>query len=68
MSERAFNSGAMRILKPGEVAVITYGSGVPGKGLPKKCFKCRKAIKAGEAWRSTDNLQYTIIQHRDCGE
>lgn len=63
---RSVDSGAMRVLKPGQYDLITPGHGVPAKGLPTKCFHCRKPILAGENWRTHDNGQYTLIAHSAC--
>lgn len=66
MGKRSFNSGAMRVLKPGEYCLIIPGKDKPGKGFPSKCLHCLKPIKDGDTWRSRDNGQIVTIMHTAC--
>ena len=54
------------VLKPGEYSLIGFGSGVPKGDLPKRCLTCRRVIRRGERWVSTDNGEYRVIRHRAC--
>ena len=58
--------GKTIVLKPGEYSLRGFGSGVPTGGLPKRCLKCRRLIRRGERWVSTDNGQYRVIRHKSC--
>ncbi len=48
-----------------------YGRGIV-KGNPRICFKCRKPIKAADAWRLDVSAvdpqfgRYSIIHHAEC--
>ena len=52
-------------------AYTTFGVGVV-KGNPRKCIKCGRTIKRGEAWRkdtSASNAKfgrYSVLQHAHC--
>ena len=58
--------GKTIVLKSGEYSLTGFGSGVPTGGLPKRCLSCRRLIRRGERWVSTDNGEYRIVRHRAC--
>ncbi len=60
-----------QVIDATRMAVTAFGRGVV-KGNPRKCLKCRKTIKRGEAWIKHTSApdpvfgRYSTIRHAHC--